>query len=326
MTMEHRPFFWIIDDEWPDYGVETSLLKQAYPQCRIEYSGVPFDADLQRFGAEADVILTQISAEINAGVLSRLNACRGIAVFGSGYNNVDVSAAKAQGIAVTNVNGYCAEDVADYVLAVVFHFYKRIARFAANAANGRWGVNAIDTPIHRLSGQTLLIMGLGHIGSMTAKRAAALGMRVLAYSPHLSEEKLRVCGAEPVTLDEGLRQADYVSVHIRLAEQTRGLINAEFLRKMKKTAVLINVARGALVNERDLIAAVREGVIGGAVLDVTEKEPLPADSPLLHTKNILVTPHISYASEESVIDLRERAVKNALAMYRGETPPDLVKC
>lgn len=119
--MEHHPFFWIIDDEWPDYSVETALLRQTYPHCRIECSGIPFDADLQRFGAEADVLLAQISAEINVGAILRLSACQGIAVFGGGYDNVDVSAAKAQGITVTNVNGYCAEDIADYVLAVVFH-------------------------------------------------------------------------------------------------------------------------------------------------------------------------------------------------------------
>ena len=115
-------------------------------------------------------------------------------------------------------------------------------------------------------------------------------------------------------------------MHVRLTELTQGLINKDLLRKMKKTAILINVARGALVKEDDLIAAIREGMIGGAVLDVVAEEPIRPDSPLLQTENILVTPHISYASEESLLDLRERAVNNALAMYRGETPQDLIKC
>ena len=324
--MEHKPFFWIIDNEWPDYSVETALLRKAFPDCRIECSGIPFEDDLERFGAQADVVLAQISADMSAGVIARLDRCRGIAVFGSGYNNVDVAAARARGIPVTNVNGYCSEDIADYVLAVIFHYYKKISHFSAHIGDGCWGAEAVDAPIPRLNRQPLLMMGFGYIGSVTARRAAALGMKVLVYDPYQPEEKIRACGAEPVTLDEGLRCADYVSVHVRLTELTQGLINKDLLRKMKKTAILINVARGALVKEDDLIAAVREGMIGGAVLDVVTEEPIRPDSPLLQTENILVTPHISYASEESLLDLRERAVNNALAMYRGETPQDLIKC
>ena len=305
--MEHKPFFWIIDNEWPDYSVETALLRKAFPDCRIECSGIPFDDELERLGAQSDVVLAQISADMSAGVIARLDRCRGIAVFGSGYNNVDVAAARARGIPVTNVNGYCSEDIADYVLAVIFHYYKKISHFSAHIGDGCWGAEAVDAPIHRLNRQTLL-------------------MKVLVYDPYQPEEKIRACGAEPVTLDEGLRCADYVSVHVRLTELTQGLINKDLLRKMKKTAILINVARGALVKEDDLIAAVREGMIGGAVLDVVTEEPIRPDSPLLQTENILVTPHISYASEESLLDLRERAVNNALAMYRGETPQDLIKC
>lgn len=323
--MSRQPFFWIIDNEWPDYSVETALLREAWPNCRIEFSGIPFEEDLKRFGAEADVVLAQIGADMNAGVIAQLKNCRGIAVFGGGYDNVDIAAAKVHGIPVTNVNGYCAEDIADYVLAVIFHFYKRIAEFSANAGNGRWGVEALGAPIHRLGKQSLLLMGFGHIGSVTARRAGALGMNVMAYDPYLPEERIRESGAEPVSLEEGLRRADYVSVHVKLTEQTRGLVNLEFLRKMKKSAVLINVARGPLVNEEDLIDAVGEGAIGGAVLDVVGKEPIAADSPLLKMENILVTPHISYASEESVLDLRTRAVNNALAMSRGETPMDLIR-
>lgn len=323
--MSRQPFFWIIDNEWPDYHVETALLKEAWPDCRIEVSGIPFEEDLKRFGAEADAVLVQIGAVLDAGVIARLKNCRGIAVFGAGYDNVDIAAAKERGIPVTNVNGYCAEDIADYVLAVIFHFYKRLMGFSANAGNGRWGAEALGAPIRRLGKQALLLMGFGHIGSVTAKRAGALGINVMAYDPYLPEEKIRAGGAEPVSLEEGLRRADYVSVHVRLTEQTRGLVNLEFLRKMKQSAVLINVARGPLVNEEELVFAVREGVIGGAVLDVVETEPIAADSPLLHTENLLVTPHISYASEESVLDLRTRAVNNALAMYRGETPPDLIR-
>ena len=149
-------------------------------------------------------------------------------------------------------------------------------------------------------------------------------MTVLAYDPFVTDEAAREFGAEKVELDEGLARADFVSVHVRLMPETTGLVDLELMKKMKPSAVLINVARGALVKEPDLIEAVKTGVIRGAVLDVVCHEPIAMDDPLLSVPGILITPHVSYASEESVLDLRRRAVENALAMYRGERPLDLI--
>ena len=270
------------------------------------------------------MVFAQVSADVTADVISKLKNCKGIAVFGSGYNNVDVQAAKAAGIPVTNVNGYCTEDIADYVLAAMFHFYKPIEALYGQLKNGAWGVTALSQPVHRLSRQTLLLMGFGYIGKVTAQRAHALGMTVLAYDPFVTDEAAREFGAEKVDLDEGLARADFVSVHVRLMPETTGLVDLDLMRKMKPSAVLINVARGPLVNEADLIEAVKTGVIRGAVLDVVCHEPIAMDDPLLSVPGILITSHVSYASEESVLDLRRRAVQNALAMYRGERPLDLI--
>ena len=190
------------------------------------------------------MVFAQVSADVTADVISKLKNCKGIAVFGSGYNNVDVQAAKAAGIPVTNVNGYCTEDIADYVLAAMFHFYKPIEALYGQLKNGAWGVTALSQPVHRLSRQTLLLMGFGYIGKVTAQRAHALGMTVLAYDPFVTDEAAREFGAEKVDLDEGL-------------------------------------ARGPLVNEADLIEAVKTGVIRGAVLDVVCHEPIAMDDPLL---------------------------------------------
>ena len=160
---------------------------------------------------------------------------------------MDVQAAKAAGIPVTNVNGYCTEDIADYVLAAMFHFYKPIEALYGQLKNGVWGVTALRQPVHRLSRQTLLLMGFGYIGKITAQRAHALGMTVLAYDPFVTDETAREFGAEKVELDEGLARADFVSVHVRLMPETTGLVDLELMKKMKPSAVLINVARGALV-------------------------------------------------------------------------------
>ncbi len=323
--MNHPPLFWIIDDEWPDHELELGLLKAAFPACDIRLTTADLEADLEAFGRDADLIITQISFPFTREILGSLRRCKGIAVSGSGYNNVDMAAAKELGIPVTNVNGYCAEDLADYVLAAMFHAYKQLDRFSANIRNGLWGAPAVTAPFHRLSSQTLFLMGFGFIGKVTAKRAKALGMRVLVYDPYVPAQTAQDCGVELVELEQGLKEADFVSVHVKLTEDTRGLVGMEQFKQMKPSAVLINVSRGPLIRESDLIAALNDGVIAGAVLDVVTHEPLSPDDPLLGAKNLLITPHISYASEEAMQALRRRTVENALAMYRGETPPDLVR-
>ncbi len=319
------PLFWIVDDEWEEHDLETGMLKKAVPSCEIRLTKDHFSEDLETFGKDADLLLTQISYPITETVLRRLKRCRGIAVFGSGYNNVDVKTARELGIPVTNVNGYCTEDLADYVLAAILHCNKRLVAFAANIGSGEWGANAIHTPIHRVNTQSLLLLGFGRIGSVVAKKAHAIGMHVMVYDPFLPAEKIRSGGYEPISVEEGLGRADYVSVHMPLTKENQGIINRSIFEKMKPSAVFINVARGGLVNENDLAEALGANRIGGAVLDVVAEEPIARDNPLLRAPNCLLTPHISYASEESTRELRSRAVENALAMYRGEQPRDPVR-
>ena len=320
------PLFWLLDDEWTNHDLELSQLQAAVPDCKVHITSSmdTFQADLNHFGSYADLIITQISFPFNRHSLSSLKRCKGIAVLGSGYNNIDISAAREYKIPITNVNGYCAEDVADYVLAAIFRSYKRIDIFSRNIRSGLWGAQAIHSPIHRLSHQQLLLLGYGFIGKVVAQRAKALGMPVSVYDPYIPAEQIASAGVRPVSLEEGLKTADFVSIHMRLTPENRGIINWDFFSHMKSTSILINVARGGLIHEADLIQALNSGQIGGAVLDVTANEPIALDDPLLSAKNCTVTPHISYASEESIQELRLRAVNNALAMYRGETPRDLV--
>ena len=323
--MNRKPLFWILDDEWPDHELEINTLKEAFPEADIRLTGSGFEQDLADFGKDADLIVTQISYSFTREILQTLHNCRGIAVSGSGYNNIDVQAAAELGIPVTNVNGYCAEDLADYVLAAIFHFNKSLGLFSSNIRSGLWGAPAVPAPIHRISSQTLFVMGFGYIGRVTAQRAKALGMKVLVYDPFVSAAAAEECGVEVVELEDGLRRADFVTIHVKLTDETRGLVGMEQFRLMKPSAVLINVSRGPLIREPDLIEALNQGVIAAAVLDVVTNEPIPADDPLLDAKNILITPHVSYASEEAMIDLRRRTVENGLAMFRGEKPRDLVR-
>lgn len=320
----NRPLFWFIDEEWKEYEIESQVLQQQYPDCELKFSTYDYERDLEEFGYRADAIIAQVYAQIPASVIQRLERCKGIAVLGGGYDRIDTAAARAKGIGVTNVQGYCAEDLADYVLAAIFHFYKGLSFYHDHLNNGEWGAQAVTQTPRRISHSTLLVIGCGRIGGTVAKRCQSLGMRVIAYDPSRSDEELRKLDIEPVALEEGLRQADYVSLNVKLDENTTDLIGAREFSLMKPTAYFINTARGAIVKEEELIQALENHVIAGAAVDVIAHEPPREHEPIFGAPNCIVTPHVSYISQESFEELRNRAAWNAIRMLRGETPDDLV--
>ena len=315
---------WIIDEEWPDYEVERALLQKELPQAEIRFSSYDYASDLEAFGKDADIILAQIYVDMPAAVLRKLRHCRGIAVYGGGYDRIDVAAARQQGIPVTNVNDYCREDIAEYVLAAMFSCTKQLNSYAPALRQGAWGAQAVPRPPHRLTEQTLFIAGCGRIGCFVAQKAKALGMRVIGYDPHAPQGRLDAAGIEPVSMEQGFRAADFVSVHIKCDASTEHLLDGKYFSLMKPTAYLINTSRGRILDEAALIGAVRARELAGAVLDVITDEPPLGTEAILKTPGILVTPHISYISTESYRDLKQRAVYNALDMLRGRRPADLV--
>ena len=315
---------WIIDEEWAEYDTERELLRKWDPQCDIRFSGYDYADDLKTFGYRADLILAQVYAPVPRSTIERLECCKGIALFGGGYDRVDVGAAAERGIPVTNVHGYCKEDLADYVLAAIFRWNKPQGGYAPLIASGVWGAQAIAEPPHRISACTLLVVGCGRIGSTVAARAGALGMRVIGYDPHRDEDKLASRGIEKVDLHDGLRQADVVSVNARLCEETAGLLGEAEFACCKPGSLLVNTARGRILDEDALIRAVKAGRPSSAVLDVIGDEPPKGDEAILHCPGITVTPHVSYISVESFRELRERTVRNGTDMVEGRRPDDVV--
>lgn len=319
-----KPLFWFIDEEWKDYDIETAVLREQYPDCELKFSNYDYERDLEEFGYRADAIIAQVYAQIPASTIQRLQNCKGIAVLGGGYDRIDTAAAREKGIGVTNVQGYCAEDLADYILAAIFHFYKGLTEYHGGLQNGKWGAQAVERLPRRISQSTLFIVGCGRIGLTVAKRCQSLGMKIIGYDPDRDAAFLNEQGVEKVSLDEGLRLADYVSVNVRLDESTTGLLGEREFSLMKKGAYLINTARGAVLKEDELIRALETGVIAGAVLDVITHEPPREHEPIFSAPNCIVTPHVSYISQESFEELRGRAAWNAIKMLRGEQPADLV--
>jgi D-3-phosphoglycerate dehydrogenase len=259
-----------------------------------------------------------------AEAIRQLVKCKGIAVYGGGYDLVDAAAARKMGIGVTNVSDYCKEDIADYVMAALYHFNKQILSYQYPLQVGFWSMPTLQKRIRRMQGTTLLIIGLGRIGKVVAAKAKSLGVVVKAYDPYVDEATMRRLGVEKVSWEEGLSWADVVSVHAILTGETQGMLKYEDFRMMKRTSLLINTARGRIVVEKDLVKAVQDGLIASAVVDVIEVEPPTMDEAIFRCPGILVTPHISYFSRESYTELKTRTVGNAVDMLEGRIPPDLV--
>jgi glyoxylate reductase len=268
----------------------------------------PAPADLHAACRDADGLLCLLTDRIDGKLLEGAPRLRAVSVFAVGVDNVDLEAATARGIQVGHTPGVLTETTADLAFALLLAVARRVAEGDAAVRAGDWPTwepgAFLGEEVH---GATLGVVGAGRIGSAVARRGAGFGMRVL---------ELRRSGGP--SLDELLAESDFVSLHVPLREETRGLIGEAELGRMKPTAVLVNTARGEIVDTDALVRALREGRIAGAGLDVTDPEPLPADHPLLETRRALVTPHVGSASRRTRELMADMAVDNLLAALGGE--------
>ena len=270
-----------------------------------------------------DAVLCLLTDTIDAEILDAARGARVFANYAVGFNNVDVAAATERGILVTNTPGVLTDTTADMAWALMFAAGRRIVeadRFTRAGKFKGWGPMLFLG--QDITGATLGIVGPGRIGTAVAQRAKGFDMRVLISGPNPSEEILSIADAQ-VSLDELLRESDFVSIHVPLVKDTYHLIGERELRLMKPTAYLINTARGPVVDEKALVAALRDGVIAGAGLDVFEDEPALAPG-LVELENVVIAPHIASATNATRSKMATMAAGNLLAGLRGETPPNLV--
>lgn len=319
-----KPLIWIIDEEWADYEIENHILKENFPDCEIRYSKNNYKNDLDNFGKKADAIICQVYVDMPKEVIDQLENCKIIAVYGGGYDRVNINAAKEKGIKVTYVPGYCIEDVSDYVISAIYYANKKLGSYDESILNGLWGAQAVSNPGKRINQSSLLIIGFGRIGKTVARKALSIGMTVLIYDPHVDKKTAESFSVKKVELQEGLQNADYVSINTKLYKESEGLLGIEEFKVMKDTAYIINTARGKIMVEEDLIEAVEKGIIGGAVLDVISNEPPIGNEKIFKCSNILVTPHISYISRQSLDELKYRASNNVVKVLNGEATQDFV--
>jgi D-3-phosphoglycerate dehydrogenase len=248
-----------------------------------------------------------------------MKRCKIISRAGTGLDAIDIAAATQRGIWVAYVPDYSIDEVSTHALALLLAHARQIPRLIDSTRRGEFNYQVVP-PIQRFNTQTLGVVGFGRIGRAMAQKSKGAGLSVMAYDPYVPADQIEAAGIKPVDLDTLLRTSDYISLHMPLMDSTRNLIGAAELAKMKPTAFLINAARGGLIDEEALLAAVRGGQIAGAALDVLVKEPIAKDSPLLKEDKIWITPHVGWYSEAAREDVRIRTAEEVVRVWRGEVP------
>ena len=311
----------VTDSPFPSLDPARAALARVEPELRMAASASA--DDILAVGRDADAILVTY-AKLPGELLRKLTRCKAIGRFGLGVDNIDVAAAAELGITVTYVPDYCMHEVSDHAMALLLALARKIPLSNKLVQAGRWEVPAV-VPIHRLAGRVLGLVGFGNIPRALAPKAKAFGLRVVTHDPYVSQQALAAAGVESVSFDRLLEISDFVSIHAPLMPATRGLFNAEVFGKMKAGAVLINTARGPVVDEDALVSALDSGRLGGAALDVVAVEPLPKDSGVIGRDNVILTPHTAFYSVEALNELQTKCAGDVARVLSGEKPVYPVK-
>jgi glyoxylate reductase len=290
-----------------------------------KYAPPPKNAIIQK-AAKVDALATLLSDKIDAEVFDAAPKLRIIAQMAVGFDNIDVAEATKRGIYVTNTPGVLTETTADFAWALLMAVARRIVEADKYVRSGKWKVSWHPMMLQGrdVYGATLGIVGLGRIGCAIAKRAKGFDMKVLYYDVIRRPDFEKEYDIKFTELDTLFQEADFITINTPLTKETLHLVDERRLRMMKKTAFIVNNARGPIVNEEALYKALKEGWIAGAALDVFEQEPTPVSNPLLKLDNVVVAPHISSASYETRSRMAEMVAENLTAFFEGKTPPNLV--
>jgi D-3-phosphoglycerate dehydrogenase / 2-oxoglutarate reductase len=311
-----RPLIAVTDSVFPSLDPAIAALARIDPELRIAKSSKP--DDILAVARDADAVLVTY-AKLSGDLLRELKRCKAIGRFGLGVDNIDLATAAELGITVTYVPDYCRHEVSDHAMALLLALARKIT-FSNNLVQcGRREMSAV-VPIRRLEAQVLGLIGFGNVPRCLAPKAKAFGLTVVARDPYVTPEIFRSLGVERTSFDHLLEISDFVSIHAPLTPATRGLFNAATISKMKRGALLINTARGPLVDEAALVAALDSGHIAGAALDVVENEPLSKDSALLGRDNVILTPHIAFYSVEALDELQKKCASDVARVLSGEPP------
>jgi D-3-phosphoglycerate dehydrogenase / 2-oxoglutarate reductase len=284
----------------------VQLAEQATPEAILDVA------------READGLMVTY-ANISKEIIEGMERCKVIGRFGIGVDNIDLDAATKAGIQVCYVPDYCLDEVSDHAMTLLVSLARKIVYSNTLVQAGRWEAKAI-APVYRLRGRTLGLVGLGQIPQSMVPKAQAFGLNVIASDPFVPTDVAEKLGVQLVDFNTLLERSDYVSVHAPLTDETHNLFNKDAFGRMKSEALLINTARGPLVDDQALAEALDDGQIGGAALDVVPVEPIPSDSPLLNRDDVIITPHTAFYSVDALVDLQTKAAQDVVHVLNGETP------
>ena len=306
----------VSDNRHGDYSIESGILEKC--GARVVVENCMTEEDMMEKCKDADGILLDI-APMSGKVVDALEKCKIVSRYGVGYDNVDVEACTKKRIYVSNVPDYCEEDVSDLALAHLLACARGVAAKDRQIREGGWNLGREN--IFRIKGKTLALLGFGRISRCLFRKVSCMGLKeILVYDPYLSRELIESTGAKKVSFETALKQADYISLHMPLTPETKGIIDKKAFSIMKKTAILINTSRGPLIDEEALIDALENKKIACAGLDTHNTEPLPADSPLKRLDNCVLTDHTGYNTQEAIIDLKTKAACNIKNVLEGREP------
>ncbi|MCL5069349.1 MAG: C-terminal binding protein [Actinobacteria bacterium] len=311
---------------YPLIADEENELKKvgAYMVC-IEGSS---SAEIIETAKDCDALLV-ISAKVRAEVINKLSKCRIIARYGIGVDNIDVDTATIKGIIVTNVPDFCENEMGEHTMALLLGVARKIVVMDKITRNCKWSVR-IKEHMRRIYGQSLGLIGFGSAARAVAIRAINFGLKIYSSDPFIDESEMKKYNVEKAALDFIIKNCDFISLHIPLNPNTYHLIGECELKSMKKSAILINTSRGAIVDEDKLVLALKEGWISGAGIDVFEKinafdeSEKKIDNPLFHLENVILSPHSSACSIESLIEVKQKAIKSVVDVLSGKWPKNCV--
>lgn len=307
----------ITDRAWPDSRLEQEILSEV--GAEVYEASSDDEATLIEAARDADAIAT-CWAKVTRGVIDAAPRLKTIARLGIGLDNISVETATQRRIPVTNVPDYCVSEVSDHVMAMLLAAARKIAFFHQRTKQGEYKLQA-GPPLRRISGQTLGLVGLGHIGRALVPKARAFGLNLIAHTKSGSD---RGTGCRMVSLDELLSASDFISLNLPVTDESRGLLGAAQFARMKPHAWVINTSRGPLIDHDALWTALQSNKLGGAGLDVFDPEPPDLSLPLYQDERVIVTPHAAFLSEESLRDLRTRAAHQLADVLRGVRPENVV--
>lgn len=302
--------------------VDEAFLEKVRPHVDVEVNLKLSEEELLKKVEDVDALVVRSRTKVTRRVVEAAKKLKAIIRAGVGVDNIDMEAAKEGGIAVVNTPREPAQSVAELTMALALCLARRIPFLDRSMKSGRWIKG--EAVGFELRGKVMGIVGLGSIGSTVARLAQAFGMKVVAYDPYITHERASSLGVELVSFQELLSTSDFISIHVPLTPETRGMIGREEVERMKHGAFIINTSRGGIVDEEALYEALKKGKLGGAALDVYSKEP-PPDHPLLKLDSVICTPHIGGSTPEAQLRIALAMAEDLLRVVRGEEPVNKVR-